>query len=154
MSKVPWLLVGGLVGDIVVHHHGRCCWQSTHLHHWQVSAGAWRVLSNIHHHSLARLINQHGHGHLLAVGAAGWWHSTKLRGRGWLLPNCASRWVIGNGQTLLRALLLLGVMIGWSAAASQGQDGLVHSGNRSANDVGQLAFGLCIGPGLPCVALV
>jgi hypothetical protein len=37
---------------------------------------------------------------------------------------------------LLRELLLLGAMIGWSAAVSQGHDGLVHSGNRSAHDVG------------------
>jgi hypothetical protein len=37
---------------------------------------------------------------------------------------------------LLGALLLLGATIGWSAVASRGQDGLVHSGNRSAHDVG------------------
>ncbi len=52
------------------------------------------------------------------------------------MPSRASRWVVGIGQTLLRALLLLGVMIGWSATGSQGQDGLVHSGDRSAHDVG------------------
>ncbi len=54
-----------------------------------------------------------------------------------MLPGRASRWVVGNGRTLLWELLLLGAMIGWSGvAASQGQDGLVHSGNQSAHDVG------------------
>jgi hypothetical protein len=37
---------------------------------------------------------------------------------------------------LLRELLLLGAMIGWSVGVSQGQDGLVHSSNQSAHDVG------------------
>ncbi len=40
------------------------------------------------------------------------------------------------------ALLLLGVMIGWSAAGSQGQDGLVHSVNQSAHDVGAACIGV------------
>ncbi len=53
-----------------------------------------------------------------------------------MLPGRASRWVVGNGWTLLQVLLLLVVMIGWSAATSQGQDGLVHSGNQSPHDVG------------------
>ncbi len=53
-----------------------------------------------------------------------------------MLPGRASRWVIGNGQRLLRELLLLGVTIGQRAAASRGQDSLVHSGNQSAHDVG------------------
>jgi hypothetical protein len=44
--------------------------------------------------------------------------------------------VVGDGQMLLRALLLLGATIGWSASASQGQDGLVHYGNQFAHDVG------------------
>ncbi len=137
----------------MVHQHGHCCWLLAHLPHWHIS-GTLRVLSDNHHHSLTRLIHQHGHCRLLAVDAAGRWHSATLPGRGWLVPSSASRWVVGDGRTLLRALLLLGVTFGWSVAGSQGQDGLVHSGNRSANDVGQLAFGLCIGPGLPCVALV
>ncbi len=119
----------------MVHQHGYRCRLLAYLHHWHISC-ALRVLSNIHHHSLAGLINQHDHGCLLAVGAIGRWHSTILHGRGWLLPSCASRWVVGNEQTLLRALLLLGAMIGWSASASQEQDGLVHSGNQSAHDVG------------------
>jgi hypothetical protein len=82
-------------------------------------------------------MQQHGHvGCLLAVGAAGQWHSIILHRRGWLLPSRASRWVVGDGRTLLRALLLLGAMIGWSTAGSQGQDGLVHSSNHSAHDIG------------------
>jgi hypothetical protein len=140
----------------VVHQHG--CrhrhWLLAHLHHWHIF-GTLRVLSDIHHHSLSRLIHRHGHGRLLAVGAAGRWHSAILRRRGWLLPSHASRWVVGNGQTLLSALLLLGAMIGWSGAASLGQDGLVHSGNRSAHMMlVRLALGLCVGPGLPHDALV
>jgi hypothetical protein len=41
---------------------------------------------------------------------------------------------------MLQVLLLLGVtMIGQSVAASQGQDGLVNSGNQSTHDVGAFA---------------
>jgi hypothetical protein len=119
----------------VVHQHGCRCQLWAHLHHWHISGVLW-VLSNIHHYSLAGLLNRHGHGCLLAVGTARLWHSAKLRRRGWLLPGCASRWVIGNGRTLLRALPLLGATTGWSAAASQRQDGREHSGNQSAHDVG------------------
>ncbi len=61
---------------------------------------------------------------------------------GWLLPICASRRVVGIGWTLLRALLLLGATIGWSAAGSQGQDGFVHSSNQSAHDVGAACVGV------------
>jgi hypothetical protein len=53
-----------------------------------------------------------------------------------MVSSRASRWVVGDGRTLLRALLLLGVTFGQSVAGSQGQDGLMHSSNRSANDVG------------------
>ncbi len=42
---------------------------------------------------------------------------------------------------LLRALLLLGAMIGWSAAGSQGQDDLVHS----THDVGMGCIGVVHG---------
>jgi hypothetical protein len=118
-----------------VHHHGRGHRLLAHLHNWHVS-GAWRVLADKIHHSLAGQINRPSHGCPLAVGAAGQWHSTKLHGRGWLLPGCAFSWVVGNGWTLLRELLLLGAMIGRNAAASQGQGGLVHSGSQSAHDVG------------------
>jgi hypothetical protein len=119
----------------VVHQHGCHFWLLAHLHHQHIS-GALRVLSDIHHHCLAMLINWHGHGCLLAVGATGLWHSAILCRRGWLLPGCASRWVVGNERTLLRVLLLLGATIGWSVAASRGQDGLVHSRDQSAHDVG------------------
>jgi hypothetical protein len=119
----------------VVHQHGRHHQRLVHLHHQHIF-GALRVLSDIHHHSLSRLIHWHGHGHLLVVGAADWWRSTILHGRGWLLPSHASRWVVGNWRALLRALLLLGATIGWSVAGSRGQDGLMHSGNRSTYDVG------------------
>jgi hypothetical protein len=119
----------------MVHQHGRRCRLLAHLHHWHIS-DALRVLSNIHHHSLSRLIHQHGHGCLLAVDAAGQWHFTLLHGRGWLLPSRASRWVVDNGRTLLRALLLVVATIGWSAAGSQGQVGLAHSGDQYAHDVG------------------
>ncbi len=124
-----------MLGGIVVHQRGCCHRLLAHLLHQHIF-GALRVLSNINHHSLARLIHWHGHGRLLAIGASGRWHSAILRGRGWLLSSRASRWVVGDGWTLLGALLLLGVTIGWSATASQGQDGLVHSGNRSTHDVG------------------
>jgi hypothetical protein len=96
-----------------------------------VSGQFWYITpkSDIHHHSLTWLIHWHGHGSLLAVGAVGQWHSAILCGRGWLLSSRASRRVVGIGQTLLRALLLLRVTIGWSVAKSQVQDGLVHSSN-------------------------
>ncbi len=55
-------------------------------------------------------------GCLLGVGAVGLWHSTIVCGRGRKLPSCASRRVVGFGWILLRALLLLGVMIGWRGA--------------------------------------
>ncbi len=80
-----------------------------HLHHWHITS-ALRVLSNIHYHSLARVIHWHGHEHLLVVGAC-LWHSAILCGWGWLLPSRASRRVLVIGQTLLRALLLLGATI-------------------------------------------
>ena len=86
-----------------------------HLHYWHIS-GALRVLSDIYHHSLARLIHRHGHGHLLAVGAVVLWHFAIQCGRGKLLLSHASRRVVGIGQTLLRVLLMLRVTIGWSAA--------------------------------------
>jgi hypothetical protein len=104
----------------VVHQHGCHHQLLAHLHHWHIY-GTQQVLSNIHHHSLARLIHRHGHGQLLVVGAC-LWHYAILCGRGWLLPSRASRRVVGIGQTLLRVLLLLGAMIGWSVARSQGQD--------------------------------
>jgi hypothetical protein len=37
---------------------------------------------------------------------------------------------------LLRALLLLEAMIGWSAAARRGQDSVVHFSDQTAHDVG------------------
>jgi hypothetical protein len=46
---------------------------------------------------------------------------------------------------LLRGLLLLGATIGWSAARSQGQDGLMHSGNGSAHAVGAGPVGVVHG---------
>jgi hypothetical protein len=48
---------------------------------------------------------------------------------GLVVAKPASRRVVGIGRTLLRVLVLLGAIIGWSAAGSQEQDGLVHSSN-------------------------
>ncbi len=112
-----------LVGSIVGCHHGHHLlgWL---LHHLHVRSIWWVLLSDMIHHALAGLLRQHGHGRAHTVRATARLHRA--------LDGVVCHW-----WALLWALLLLGATGGrWSTAASQGKDGLVHSGDQSAHDVG------------------
>ena len=149
MSPILLLLVGGsgglLVGSIVGCHHGHrlLCWLLQHhrllcwlLHHLHVR----RVLlaDEIHHGEL----RGHGHGCTYTAG----------------LRHALHR-VVRHLWELLWALLLLGATGGGrSTTARRGKDGLVHSGNRSAHDVGPRRVWVVCGSSIParqaCVGVV
>ncbi len=140
MSPILLLLVGGsgglLGGSILGCHHGhhRLCWLLHHhrllcrlLHHLHVR----RVLlaDKIHHGEL----RWHGHGCTYTAG----------------LRHALYR-VVQHLWELLWVLLLLGATGGRrSTAARRGKDGLVHSGDRSAHDIGPCRVRVVCGSSIP-----